>query len=177
MIEPKHISYGLSALFIGMAAWGLLANSSGESKSMSQLNLIGPTMISNQQKPNQKQGVQGVVLSESGNQMPSPNQQRSESNLVSTKVWIFSGKIMSPNCPRWSLEKAKQHPNLIGWTVSNSKGKFKVGLPPGEYTLLAEFGSDLYLNNFLGDGSYASVQVYPEKITEIQIVNTENTFY
>jgi len=177
MIKLKNIGRGLSALLIGTVTWALLVNLSGESKSMPRINFVGPTTISNQQLPKQHQGIKGVVLSVSGNQMPSPNQPRSSPRSVSTKVWIFSGKIMGPGSPYWSLEKAKKHPSLIGWTLSDSKGIFKVGLPSGEYTLLVESGENVYLNSFLGDGSYSSVQVCPNEITEIQIFNTENAFY
>jgi len=42
---------------------------------------------------------------------------------------------------------------------------------------MAEYGFDLYLNKFLGDGSYASVQVNAHQVTEVQIINTENAFF
>jgi hypothetical protein len=141
------------------------------------LNLKGPTTRSNDTLPSQPQGVTGTVFSSQGNQMPG-NIARSSGLLpVQTKVWIFSDRVTSPGSPRWSLEKARQHSNLVGWGLSDDEGNFSIGLPPGEYTLLAEYGQDLYLNSFLGDGSYASIQVHPLTVTEVQLANTDGAAF
>ena len=176
-INENITSRILFLLFAGTFVWVLLMNSLGESKSLDQAKLAGPITVLNHQLDSQKQGIQGVVSSLSGNHMPTNEKLTGNSQTVSTKVWVFRGKINGTTSPQWSLEQAKKHPSLIGWVLSDAEGKFKVGLPTGEYTLFGEFDSYLYLNSFVGDGSYASVQVSPNKITDMQIVNTENSFH
>jgi hypothetical protein len=52
-----------------------------------------------------------------------------------------------------------------------------VELPPGEYTLLAQYDDNLYLNNFLGDGSYGTVQVSNSQTSNIKLINTEKAYF
>lgn len=146
---------------------------------MTQINISGPITLSEQQLPYQPQGITGVVLSLKGDHMPTydPNQSRSDPQPVSTKIWIFSGKIPSPGSPFWSIEDAQQHPNLIGWVQSNPNGNFEAGLSPGEYTVFAEYGSELYFNQFSEDGSFVSIKVIAHKATEVQLINTENATF
>lgn len=173
------IQQGLLVFILGCSTSLTGGNLVGGSDSMTSVSFAGPITLSQQKLPHQSQGISGFVIYLSGNQMPTnqTDESRSNSQPVSTKVWIFSGKIMGTGSPRWLLEKAQKHPSLIGWTVSDSNGKFKVGLPPGEYTLLAEYGSNLYLNKFLGDGSFASVQVTTNQVTEVQLINDENAVF
>lgn len=129
--------------------------------------------------PTQAQGIRGKVLRLTGNQMPSqvPSLTRSVPQPMQTKIWIFAGRVMGPGSPRWPLQQATQHPALLGWVLSDAVGEFEVGLVPGDYTLLLEEGSDLYLNHFLEDGSYAVIQVNSLQIEEIEIVNTEGAVF
>jgi hypothetical protein len=127
---------------------------------------------------NQSQGVSGFVTRLQGNQMPTVgrNSARAEPSPISTDVWIFSGRIQGKGT-HWSVSEAEKHPNLVTRVRSDAQGKFFVSLPPGEYTVFAQYGSDLYLNSFLGDGSYASVQVSEGKVTEVRLVNTEDAAF
>jgi hypothetical protein len=179
MTKFGKIKQGMLVLILGCSASLTAVNLVGGYDTMTQVSLSGPITPAKQQLPHQSQGISGFVFSLNGNQMPinQPDESRSNSQPVSTKVWIFAGKIIGTGSPRWPLEKAQQHPGLIGWTVSDSSGRFKVGLPPGEYTVLAEYGSDLYLNKFLGDGSFASVQVTANQVTEVKLINTENAVF
>lgn len=136
-----------------------------------------------------RQGIAGSVWSLTGNHMPRPlekspsaqagSQPHSQARRqpVQTNVWIFSGRIPSQGKLRLLVDQAKQHPRFLGQVRSNAKGEFSVGLPPGEYTLLAQYGSNLYLNSFLGDGSYATVKVKPGKITNTQLTNSERATF
>lgn len=182
MTQYKIIKFnrlGAFILMIGLILGTTWIIFSGRSNSMTQAMLAGPTTSAQQQLTDQSQGIAGTVLSLTGNQMPSVdgNDRRSHPQPVSTKIWIFSGKIMGSGSPRWPVAVASQHPAFVGWTTSNAEGQFQVGLVPGEYTVLAQYDSDLYLNSFLGDGSYSSVQVTSAKVTDIELVNTENAAF
>ncbi len=83
----------------------------------------------------------------------------------------------APISPRLPLAEAAQLPNRLGWVMSDKDGRFQVGLPVGEYTLLIEDGEDLYLNEFGGDGTFATVQVQPQQITSVELRNTEQATF
>lgn len=127
---------------------------------------------------NQRQGVSGVVSRLQGNQMPriNRNNPKTAPSPVSTQIWIFSGQIPGQGT-HWPISEAQKHPNLVSRVQSDSQGKFFVSLPPGEYTLFAQYGDNLYLNSFTGKGNYASVQVSEGQITDVRLVNTENAVF
>jgi len=149
------------------------------SSSRSSIALPPPTTSDEQALSTESQGIVGTVQVLNGDRMPGPDASRSDqaTELVSTKVWIFAGSVQSNLSPRWALLAAEQHPSLIGWTMSDAAGKFAVGLPVGEYTLLAQYEDDLYLNSFQGDGSYGSVEVVENEATELDLINSENAVF
>ena len=133
--------------------------------------------LSSMPSPNAAQGVSGLVVRLQGDQMPTVGASiPSKPEPVSTDVWVFSGRIQSKG-PRWSITEASKHSNLVTRVHSDRQGEFFVSLPPGEYTLFAQYGSHLYLNSFLGDGSYTSVQVTPGKVTKTRLANTEGATF
>lgn len=136
----------------------------------------GSGILNGMLPPNQNQGVSGLVVLLQGNQMPTVGSNRSTPEPVSTDVWVFSGRIQAKG-PRWAVAEASRHSNLVARVRSDAQGEFFVSLPPGEYTLFAQYGSNLYLNSFLGDGSYASVQVTQGKVTKTRLVNTERAAF
>lgn len=170
---------GIFVFFVGCHATLGGRNLAEDSDPMRGMNLSAPITLSEQQLPYQPQGITGIVLSLQGDRMPvyAPNQSRLDPQPVSTKIWIFSGKISSPGSPFWNIKEARQHPNLIGWVQSDSAGRFEVGLPPGEYTIFEEYGTDLYLNEFSADGSFVSIQVKAHQLTEVNLINTTNVTF
>ena len=160
--------------------------------------ILPPPMpfVGEQRYTAQPQGIVGVVLSLSGDFMPrilpenEPVTTDSKITPVATKIWIFAGKVRpspvqnwpqelapAPISPRLPLSEAVKLPNLLGWVMSDKDGRFQVGLPVGEYTLLIEDGEDLYLNQFAGDGTFATVQVQPQQITTVELRNTEQATF
>lgn len=125
------------------------------------------------------QGVRGAVRKVTGDQLPSNPEQPSAGNteLVQTTVWVFAAPISGNGSPRWPIAEAEQHPQLVRQVESDRNGCYQVELPPGEYTIFAQYDDYLYLNSFQGDGSYLSVEVLPNQLTEINLTNTENAFF
>jgi hypothetical protein len=125
-----------------------------------------------------KQGISGTILRLSGDQMPTidTTSLRTKPEPIKTTIWIFSGRIPAQGT-NWPVAQAQKHPHLIKQISSDSQGNFLVELPSGEYTLLAQYDDNLYLNNFLGDGSYGTVQVTNGQIVNIQLINTEKAYF
>ncbi|NJL62603.1 MAG: hypothetical protein HC903_13235 [Methylacidiphilales bacterium] len=135
----------------------------------------GQTQEKSQRKT---QGVSGTVTRVTGNQMPTigENRQRSKPQPVKTSVWVFSGRIPAKGTSL-SITEAKQNFKLVTQVRTDKNGKFFVKLPTGEYTIFAQYGNDLYLNSFLGDGSFKTVQVTEGEVTETRLVNSENASF
>jgi hypothetical protein len=124
-------------------------------------------------------GVTGAVVRVVGNQMPMIGEKtttRKAPESVKTTVWVFSGRIPAKGT-RLAISEAKQNFNLVTQVKTDDNGKFSVKLPPGEYTLFAQYGTDLYLNSFSGDGSFSAVQVSEGKMTELRLVNNERAAF
>ncbi|MEB3311093.1 MAG: hypothetical protein VKJ02_12735 [Snowella sp.] len=146
--------------------------------------ILGEIMITNPVDPQapilsqSKQGIAGKVLRLKGNQMPTIDSsvKRNSPEFIRTSVWIFTGRIPASNI-RWPIVKAQKHPSLLRQIHSNKNGEFFVELPSGEYTLFPQYDADLYLNAFLADGSYATVYVEKDKVSTVELVNTENAFF
>ena len=140
---------------------------------------MGSTPSNDIQQSSIAQGIQGRVRQLSGNQMPSNTDLPLSGNteFVQTTIWIFADRIPGNGSPQWSLAEAEQQPNLVSRVESDRNGDYAVELPPGEYTVLAQYGDALYLNVFQGDGSYQSIEVVPNQIQELDLTNTENAFF
>ncbi|MCS6783209.1 MAG: hypothetical protein RMI89_11875 [Gloeomargarita sp. SKYBB_i_bin120] len=146
------------------------------------LMMLPPPVLFTSASPleSQAQGIVGQVVTLQGNFQPQVGRlgKTGQVTPVQTRVWIFLGRIrVVPLSPRWPVAEAAQHPQRWGWVATDDQGWFRVGLPPGEYTLLAESGPDLYLNDFLDDGSFMTVQVQPGRITQVQLENTEKAAF
>ena len=175
----------------------LASSPSPPTASMEPATLPPPMpFVGEQRYTAQPQGIIGVVLSLRGDFMPrilpedEPVTTDSKITPVATKIWIFAGKVRpspmkdwppefapAPISPRLPLSEAMKLPNRVGWVMSDKDGRFQVGLPVGEYTLLAEYGDDLYLNLFTGDDYFATVQVKLQQITTVELRNTENATF
>ncbi|WAL60048.1 carboxypeptidase-like regulatory domain-containing protein [Thermocoleostomius sinensis] len=126
------------------------------------------------------QGIQGTVQRLTGDFMPrigepgiGTRSPQARIEPVQTTVWIFTGRIPSHGSPRWAVSEAQQHPALLQQLETDANGQFSVALPPGEYTVFAQYEDELYLNGFLGDGSYATVEIEPGQTIEVLLENTE----
>lgn len=128
--------------------------------------------------PAEQQGIRGRVVQLTGNFMPrggrSPDRQSQQP--VQTTVWIFSGQI-SGDSPRWAVQEAEHHAQLLCQVTSDAHGEFWVELPAGSYTVMAQYDTDLYLNSFSGDGYYTSVDVRPGQVTDVTLTNRERATF
>lgn len=127
------------------------------------------------------QGIQGKVRQLSGDYMPRDTDESlsngASNSATQTTIWIFAGRIPGKRSPQWPIARAKQHTGLVCQVETNRHGYYSAVLPVGEYTVFAQYGDNLYLNSFQGDGSYTSIEVVPDQISEMNITNTENAVF
>lgn len=133
------------------------------------------------------QGIQGRVIQLVGDYMPSITPIEPEISTgpsdpsvsagVQTKVWIFAGRISGIGSPQWPVETAADYPGLVRLVESDLEGNYSAALPPGEYTVFAQYEDMLYLNAFQRDGSFKSVTVYSEEVIRLDLVEASNATF
>ena len=115
-------------------------------------------------------GVEGTVLKVSGNQMPSPDRPPSKPAGLRATVCIYELTNMSQvvregQSPSYTAINTK----LIKTVESNSKGKFRVRLPPGKYSLFIKTDKGYYSNGFDGQNNINPVEVIKKKLSKIEL--------
>ena len=115
-----------------------------------------------------QQGIEGLVIKVSGNQMPSPDIPRTPQKGFKTTLYIYELTNLS--------QVVKQNESAFYSTI-NSKfvtkvetkedGKYKVSLPEGKYSLFVKKGELFYANIFDGEGNIAPVTIEKGKMTTV----------
>ena len=142
------------------------------------------------------QGIAGRVTKVSGDCMPPLSLATTcRTDKVTTRVHLFEGDVSAVSVagavPEFSLAEGFAHPGFLGSIETDNDGRFAVGLPPGTYTVLAEFDGSLYLNSFEGGAGiqdpnakpgdvrlvYTAIVVEAGKTAIFNIVNSENAVY
>lgn len=125
------------------------------------------------------QGVRGKVLKLEGNFMPTitidgaepkpPRNQRV--TPLQVPVFIFKGPVKVFEKPD------DKHPALLHKLQTKVDGSYECGLPPGEYTVVAEIGGKLYLNAFNADGCWSTVTVVEKQWKTWDIEDTSSAAF
>jgi hypothetical protein len=123
------------------------------------------------------QGVMGTVVKLEGNFMPGPGPRPGARRTpLSTPVHVFRGLVEPFKKPD------PDHPKLVKIVKADEKGQFKLALPPGVYTVVAEVDGKMYLNLFRMDPQtrrsvWGSVTVRPNKWTQMTIEETSGAAF
>ncbi len=118
-----------------------------------------------------KGGIKGVIWLVKGNQMPSPGQPPVPREPLQTTLYIY--ELTNIN----QVTRAEAHApfytaintKLVKEIVSDSKGEFKVKLPPGQYSLFIKKEDRFYANLFDEKNNIAPVTVAKGKYTEVEV--------
>ena len=115
-----------------------------------------------------QQGIEGMVIKVSGNQMPSPDIPKTPQKGFKTTLYIYELTNLS--------QVVKQNESAF-YSAINSKfvtkvetkedGTFKVSLPEGKYSLFVKKEELFYANLYDGEGNIAPVEVAKGKMTRI----------
>ena len=125
--------------------------------------------------PKQAQGLTGKVVKLVGNFMPGPGPRLGATRTpLSVPVHVFRGKVAP------FLKPNRKHPQLVRVVQAGRDGAYRIALPPGEYTAVAEINGRMYLNiQAMGPGGpvWASVQVRAGKWTTFNIADTSKAAF
>lgn len=104
--------------------------------------------------------VSGSIIKVTGNQFPSRGTRRSTAidTPLMTKIYVFQGKIESAGDSSITYRSLNKKEFVI--VKSDNSGRFKIELPPGEYTIFAETDpGNLYRNSFDGMGNFSTITI------------------
>lgn len=117
------------------------------------------------------QGITGLVMKLTGNHMPGPGARPGAQQAISVPIHVFKGKVKPFDAPD------ARHSQLVTIDHCQRDGIYKVGLRPGEYTVVAEIAGKLYLNSFDGDGNWSTVTVKKDEWTDWRIVDSSEAVF
>lgn len=104
--------------------------------------------------------VTGSITKVTGNQVPSRGNRPSTAidTPLMTKIYVFQGKIESAGDSSITYRSLNKKEFVI--VKSDNSGRFKIELPPGEYTIFAETDpGKLYRNSFDGMGNFSTITI------------------
>lgn len=128
-----------------------------------------------------KQGIRGVVLQVTGNQMPSPNnsgQKKNAGNAYPTTVFFYEptniNQVIRVNQgPLYNIINTK----LVSTVKTDSTGAFIADLPIGSYSVFVQVDKLFFANNFDIRNNISLVSVEANKVAEIKILVNNNASY
>lgn len=125
-----------------------------------------------------KQGIQGQILWEGGNQMPSPDAPPSRGRRgVERTVYIYELTNSRQATTTVGVFHTNIQTKLITHVKTDANGNFAVNLKPGRYSLFTKEEQGLYANLFDGDMNIFPVEVQEGEVTEVEFLVNYNAFY
>lgn len=109
--------------------------------------------------------------------MPGPDRPTSKAQGIKREILIYQPVAMSDVDASDGVFFSNVKTALVKKAKSNCKGRFRVKLPPGEYSLFTKEKKGLFANQFDGQGRIQCIVVKPGEFTEVTIrVNYEASY-
>lgn len=125
-----------------------------------------------------KQGIQGQILWEAGNQMPSPDAPPSNGRRgVERTVYVYELTNSSQTTSQDGIFHTNIKTKLVTQVKTDANGKFAVNLKPGRYSLFTKEEQGLYANLFDGEMNIFPVEVKEGEVTTVEFLVNYNAFY
>jgi len=130
------------------------------------------------QQMNIQQGIQGKVLWEAGNQMPSPDAPQSGGRRgVERTVYIYELTNSSQATTADGVFHTNIQTKLVTQVKTDADGNFAIKLKPGRYSLFTKEEKGLYANLFDGEMNIFPVEVKEGEVTSVEFLINYNAFY
>lgn len=116
--------------------------------------------IAQQRKPT-VQGIKGVIIWKAGDQMPSPDRPAGVTTgvFVQREVYVYALTNESKTVKNADGFYTKINTRLIKKFTTDKRGRFKVSLPVGKYSLFTKEEKGLYANLF-----DESMNIFPAQV-------------
>jgi hypothetical protein len=154
----------IRTIFTSLLAVSLLA---GRGSGVSR----GPVAVlaGGMQQDTLPQGIEGTVYRVGGNHMPDPHHPVGPGAGVRSTVYIFE----LTNIGQVSRQGTSPYYSSVGSRFvkqadTDKTGHFRVGLPPGNYSLFTKKGDLFYASRMDDKNNIAPVEVLPGKMTPVE---------
>jgi hypothetical protein len=115
------------------------------------------------------QGIRGMVVFKRGNFMPGPRVMP-KGQLVKREIYVYELTKMAQMKATTEGFYEEVGTKLVKKGRSDAKGRFRIALPPGRYSVLVkEPNKGLYANVFDGDMNAFPVEVKPGRFTTVSL--------
>jgi len=115
------------------------------------------------------QGIEGTVYRVGGNHMPDPHHPAGPPAGVRSTVYIFEltniGQVIRQGSSPYYTSIGTR---FVKQTETDDRGHFRVGLPPGNYSLFTKKGNLFYASRMDDKNNIAPVKVLPGKMTPVE---------
>lgn len=117
-----------------------------------------------------REGIRGTIYRVQGNQMPAPGEPSTQPQPYQATLYVYqlTNTSQVEKAAKASFYKAI-HTKLVKEVRSDKKGKFKVKLPPGQYSLFLKTENGYYANLFDDKNNIAPITVVKGKYAEIDM--------
>ncbi len=117
-----------------------------------------------------KNGIKGTVFIISGNQMPSPDLPSVAPKSFQTTLYVYEKtNLQQVERQNSSSFYTSIQTKLIKEIRTDARGRFKIRLQPGEYSIFTKKGDLFYANTFDKDNTIAPIKVVAGRYSEIII--------
>ena len=131
--------------------------------------------------PGDSTGIEGMVFSPSGNQMPSPHRKPGPRKGRKSTIYIFtltgSDQVTSLDGSPYYYSAVKTR--MVRQADTDSNGYFKLLLPAGLYSIFTKKGDLFYASRRDDKNNIAPVEVRPGKMTKVdcRVESDHKAFY
>ncbi|MHC2990852.1 hypothetical protein OB13_04365 [Pontibacter sp. HJ8] len=169
----KLLLIGLSLLLTFCNGIAKTPQQTGQAQEKPQENKAGA-----KQQMNIKQGIQGRILWEAGNQMPSPDAPSSGGKRgVARTVYIYELTNSTQTTTTEGVFHTAIQTKLVTQVETDADGNFAVPLKPGRYSIFTKEEKGLYANLFDGENNIFPMEVQEGKVTTVEFLINYNAFY
>ena len=125
-----------------------------------------------------RSGIKGQVYYESGNRMPSPDMPLPAPKPIQTTVYIYELTNIT-DVEREGVSSFYKHINTapVKQVQTDNKGRFKVKLKPGSYSLFVKKGDLYYSSQFDEKNNIHPVEVKPGNMTGVSFKANYDAVY
>lgn len=120
------------------------------------------------QKPG---GIRGKVVWKAGNVMPGPDRPRASGQPVKREIHVYAlTKMSEANTIDAGGFYDSVRTQLVKKVVSDAQGRFRVSLPPGQYSVFVKEPKGLWANLSDGEMNINPVAVKPGQFSTVTLV-------
>jgi hypothetical protein len=116
-----------------------------------------------------QQGICGKVTWIAGNQMPGPDKEIEKPEPVVRLIHVHEVTTSDQVVTEDGLYKEIKT-KLVAKAKSDTQGRFKISLPPGEYSVFIKEADGWFAKSFDDQGRIQTVTVKPKKYAEMDIL-------